>query len=61
MTNIPQSFSVGVSCFRGGGGMPSLSYSAGAPPNKDRKMQSVEQLVFVLCNPATLIFMKMLF
>ncbi|KAH0761263.1 hypothetical protein KY290_017336 [Solanum tuberosum] len=51
MANLPQSFSVGVSSFRGGGGMSSLSFSARAPPNKDRKMQSAEHLVFVLCNP----------
>nr|XP_025883679.1 CCR4-NOT transcription complex subunit 9-like [Solanum lycopersicum] len=31
--------------------MSSSSSSAGAPPNKDCKMQSVEQLVLVLCDP----------
>uniref|UniRef100_A0A0V0GJV7 Putative ovule protein n=1 Tax=Solanum chacoense TaxID=4108 RepID=A0A0V0GJV7_SOLCH len=51
MANLPQSFSVDVGSFGGGGGMSSSSFGAGAPPNKDRKMQSVEQLVFVLCNP----------
>ncbi|KAH0751391.1 hypothetical protein KY285_004539 [Solanum tuberosum] len=51
MANLPQSFSVGVGSFRGGGGMSSSSFGAGAPPNKDRKMQSAKQLVFVLYNP----------
>ncbi|WMV48755.1 hypothetical protein MTR67_042140 [Solanum verrucosum] len=50
MANLPQSFSVGVGSFGGGAGMPSSSSSAGAPPNKDRKMQFVEQLVLVLCD-----------
>ncbi|KAG5578881.1 hypothetical protein H5410_049508 [Solanum commersonii] len=51
MANLCQSFSVGVGNFGGGGGMSSSSFSVGAPPNKDRKMQSAKQLVFVLCNP----------
>uniref|UniRef100_M1B544 Cell differentiation protein rcd1 n=1 Tax=Solanum tuberosum TaxID=4113 RepID=M1B544_SOLTU len=51
MANLPQSFSVGVGSFGEGDGMSSLSFGAGAPPNKDRKMQSAEQLVFVLYNP----------
>ncbi|WMV48754.1 hypothetical protein MTR67_042139 [Solanum verrucosum] len=51
MANLPQSFSVDVSSFGGGGGMSSSSFDAGAPPNKDRKMQSAEQLVFVLYDP----------
>ncbi|WMV48758.1 hypothetical protein MTR67_042143 [Solanum verrucosum] len=51
MANLPQSLSVGVSSFRGRGGMSSSSSSAGAPVNKDRKMQSVEQLVLDLSNP----------
>ncbi|KAH0721892.1 hypothetical protein KY289_004936 [Solanum tuberosum] len=42
---------VGVSSFRGRDGMSSSSSSAGAPVNKDRKMQSAEQLVLDLCNP----------
>ncbi|KAH0761264.1 hypothetical protein KY290_017337 [Solanum tuberosum] len=50
MANLPQAFSVGVGSFRGEGGMSPLSSSAGAPPYKDRKMQSVEQLVLVLCD-----------
>ncbi|KAL3355721.1 hypothetical protein AABB24_016742 [Solanum stoloniferum] len=51
MANLPQSLSVGVSSFRGRGGMSSSSSSAGAPVNKDRKMQSAEQLVLDLSNP----------
>uniref|UniRef100_M1B5A2 Cell differentiation protein rcd1 n=1 Tax=Solanum tuberosum TaxID=4113 RepID=M1B5A2_SOLTU len=51
MANLPQSLSVGVSSFRGRDGMSSSSSSAGAPVNKDRKMQSAEQLVLDLCNP----------
>ncbi|KAH0751393.1 hypothetical protein KY285_004541 [Solanum tuberosum] len=52
MANLRQSFSVGVGNFGGGGGgMSSSSFSARALPNKDRKMQSAEQLLFVLCNP----------
>ncbi|KAH0753120.1 hypothetical protein KY285_006268 [Solanum tuberosum] len=42
---------VGVSSFRGRDGMSSSSSSAGALVNKDRKMQSAEQLVLDLCNP----------
>jgi len=51
MINLPQSFSVGAGRFGGGGGMSSSSSSSGAPPNKDCKMQSVEHLVLVLCDP----------
>lgn len=51
MKDLPQSFSIGVSSFKRGGGMSSFSFSAGAPPNKDHKIQYPEQLEFVLCNP----------
>ncbi|KAG5578879.1 hypothetical protein H5410_049506 [Solanum commersonii] len=49
--NLPQSFSVDVGSFGGGGGISSSSFGTGAPPNKDRKMQSAEHLVFALYNP----------
>ncbi|KAK6793812.1 hypothetical protein RDI58_007265 [Solanum bulbocastanum] len=54
----------GVSSFGGEGGMTSLSSNAGGPPYKDCKMQYVEQLVLVLCDPnlrenALLKFFKM--
>lgn len=51
MANLPQSFSVSVISFGGGGGMSSSSFGLRAPPNKDQKMQSAGQLVFVLYNP----------
>lgn len=56
MANLPQSLSVGMGGgggFGGGGGALSSSSSsgAGAPVNKDRNMQSSEQLVLDLSNP----------
>lgn len=51
MANLPQSFSIGVGGFGSGGAAASSSSSVGAPADKDRKMQSAEQLVLDLSNP----------
>ncbi|XP_015056234.1 CCR4-NOT transcription complex subunit 9-like [Solanum pennellii] len=50
MTNLPQSPSVGVSSSSRGS-MSSSSSSEGAPVNRDRQMQSAQQLVLDICNP----------
>ncbi|XP_019251790.1 PREDICTED: cell differentiation protein RCD1 homolog [Nicotiana attenuata] len=51
MANLPQSFSIGVGGFGSGGAAASSSSAVGAPADKDRKMQSAEQLVLDLSNP----------
>lgn len=50
MANLPQNLSISATAFGGGPAAPSPS-AVGAQPNKDRKMQSAEQLVLDLSNP----------
>ncbi|XP_031104650.1 CCR4-NOT transcription complex subunit 9-like isoform X1 [Ipomoea triloba] len=52
MANLPPNLSMGAAAAFGGGGPGSSSATAvGAQPNKERKMQSAEQLVLDLSNP----------
>lgn len=48
MANLPQSLSMNAAF---GGPGPSIPGASGAPPNKERKMASSEQLVLDLSNP----------
>ncbi|XP_022940835.1 CCR4-NOT transcription complex subunit 9-like [Cucurbita moschata] len=50
MSNLPQSLSMSAA-FGGPGPGPSIPSASGAPPNKERKMASSEQLVLDLSNP----------
>ena len=52
MSNLPQSLSMSVAFGGPGPGPgPSMPSASGAPPNKERKMASSEQLVLDLSNP----------
>lgn len=54
MANMPQSLSMNaaaVAAFGGSGSSSANSAAAGSQGNKDRKMQSAEQLVLDLSNP----------
>nr|GMD51325.1 cell differentiation protein RCD1 homolog [Ipomoea batatas]GME16832.1 cell differentiation protein RCD1 homolog [Ipomoea batatas] len=52
MANLPQGLSINAAAFGGGPASASSSSAAVGPqPNKDRKMQSAEQLVLDLSNP----------
>lgn len=51
MANLPPNLSMGAAAAFGGGPASSSATAAGAQPNKERKMQSAEQLVLDLSNP----------